>query len=244
MVAQDRAHLRSVICAAGHELRITHRCVREDLGESPDAPFEELQGRYGIVRAFRRERRAATSGADSLGAAGGPRPLTVLRHTHHLRGVTWFDEREEVVWLCACGRHRSGDADDAFPFFERLRAGGHIWPNARDYEALAYDRSEQFAALVLDEAPRLLTLAQSHPGTEHVMVIGREPVAIVVRVVETLRETFVAVSGLHLGPNQFQILLVALYPDRGYREWRFEQRLPTRELDRTRAEICLSIVHG
>ena len=168
----------------------------------------------------------------------------MLRHTNDWRGVTWFDDEERVVWLCACARHRSGQPDDAFPFFRSLQGTGRIWPTNDDYEALAGDRGEQFAAFVLDDAPRLLVMARKAPGTEQVLVIGREPVTVVVHVVETLEETFVAVSTLTLTPSQYALLLVALYPDRAYDEWRTEHRLPTRELDYSRAEICFSILHG
>lgn len=244
MPARDRLHLRSVICRAGHELRITSRCLLEDLGASPDEDFEALLARHGIVRAFRRERREVTAGPDTLGPAGGERPLTVLRHTHHWRGVTWFEEPEGVVWLCACGWHRSSDPNDAFVIFGRLRDQDRIWPSVADYEALAADRGEQFAAMAVDEAPRLLATARARPGTEQRLLIGREPVSILVYVVETLEETFVAVSGLRLGVSQFQLLLVALYPNRSFFDWRPEQRLPTRELDHSQAEFCMSIVHG
>lgn len=125
-----------------------------------------------------------------------------------------------------------------------MRADGRIWPTEADYEALAEDRGEQFAHLVVDDAPRLLAMARARPETEQVLVIGREPVSVVVRVVETLEETFVAVSGANLGVALLQLLLVALYPDRRFEEWRHEERLPTRELDHKRAEFCLSIVHG
>lgn len=244
MPAEDQSHLRSFVCSLGHELRITGRCLSEDLGDSPEASFDELAKRHGIVKAFRRERSAATTGVDTLGPGGGVRPLTVLRHTHHWRGVTWFDQEAGVVWLCACARHRSGQSDDAFPHFSILRESDRIWPRDGDYEVLAADRGEQFAAFVVIEAPRLLAMARAAPDTEIVLVIGREPVTIVVQVVETLEETFVAVSGLHLTPQLFQLLLVALYPDRRFGDWRAVQRLPTRDLDRPRAELCYSIVHG
>jgi hypothetical protein len=240
----DRPHLGSLVCGAGHELRITGRCLNEDLGGAPTAAFEDLASRHGIVRAFRRERSSATTGPDHLGPAGGPRPLTVLRHTNDWRGLTWFDSEENVVWLCACARHRSGQPGDAFPFFRALEATGRIWPSEEDYEALAADRGEQFAAFVLDDAPLLLVRARKAPGTEQVLVIGREPVTVVVHIVETLEETYVAVSTLTLTPSQYQLLLVALYPDRAYDDWRVEQRLPTRDLDYARAEICVSIIHG
>ena len=228
----------------GHELRVTARCLREDLTDSCEASFEEIAGRHGIVRAFKRERRAATAGVDTLGPRGGERPLTILRHTHHWRGITWFDESVRVVWLCACCLHRSGEPGDAFPYFGSLCDAGRVWPTDDDYEALAADRGEQFATFIVEDGPRLLAEARAAPGTEQTLVVGLEPVAIVVQVVETLEETFVAVSGLHLSLASFQLLLVALYPDRHYVDWRQAQRLPTRELDHARAELCLSIVHG
>jgi hypothetical protein len=242
--AVDTPHLRSLVCAAGHELRVTGRCLSEDLGSAQYATFEQLAARHPIVRAFRRERGAATVGPDTLGPAGGPRPLTVLRHSNDWRGVTWHDTEAGVVWLCACGWHRSGEADDAFPIFAQLREEGRIWPAAEDYEALATDRAEQFGAFVMDDAPRLLAMARAQPETEQVLAIGLEPVAVVVYVVETLEETFVAVSGQNISIEMYQILLVALYPERSFKEWRPEHRLPTRDLDYARSEFCMSILRG
>ena len=144
MAVLDRPHLGSLVCAAGHELRVTDRCLREDLSRSREATFEELAGRHGIVRAFSRERSGATAGVDTLGPRGGRRPLTVLRHTNDWRGVTWFDKETGVVWLCACAWHRSGQPDDAFPIFETLRDKDRIWPTEEDYEALLADRGGAF----------------------------------------------------------------------------------------------------
>jgi hypothetical protein len=230
---------------AGHELRVTKRCLVEDLNESPAEPFGELVERHGMVRAFRRERRAATAGPDTIGPAGGDRPLSVLRHTHDWRGATWFEPDQAVVWLCECsGRHRSGEPDDAFRYIQALRDDDRIWPTDDDYEALEADRGQQFAAFVVTDAAALLATARAAPETEQVAIIGLQPVAVVVRVVETMEETFVAISGLRLSLSMLQLLLVSLYPDRGFEDWRSERRLPTRELDRVSAELCFSIVHG
>jgi hypothetical protein len=109
---------------------------------------------------------------------------------------------------------------------------------------LEADRGEQFAGFVLTDAPALLAIACENPDTEQVRIIGQEPVTIVVRVVETMEETFVAISGLRLTLPVLQLLLVSLYLHRGFEEWRPENRLPTRELDRVRAELCFSMVHG
>lgn len=244
MPGLDRPHLGSLVCAAGHELRITGRCVTDDLGSAVDSPFQELEGRHDIIRAFRRERSTATAGPDHLGSDRSPRPLTVLRHANDWRGVTWFDDRERVVWLCACAWHRSGQPDDAFPYFKSLQADNLILPTPDDYVALASDRGAQFAAFVVDDAPRLLAMAREAPGTEQVLIIGLEPVSAVVHVVETLEQTFVAISMIRIDISSFQLLLVAMYPDRKFDEWKWEQRLPTRDLDIVQAEMCLSIIHG
>lgn len=244
MNAVDRFHLRSYVCALGHELRITGRCLSDDLGESAVVPFDEMMTRHGIVKAFQRERTNQTVGIDTLRPSGRDKSLTVLRHTNDWRGVTWFEEDTGVVWLCACAPHRSGQADDAFPRFQSLREDGRIWPRSEDYEAFAVDYGKRFADFVQTDAPQLLTMARANPDVEHVLLIGPQPVAIVVHIVETLEETFVAFSGVKLIPEEFLALLAALYPDRVFDEWQHAPRLPTRELDRARSEFCLSIVHG
>lgn len=150
------------------------------------------------------------------------------------------------MWLCASHWHRSGDEDDAFPFFRSLHANGGVWPQDDDYEALAADRGERFVDFIMIEAPRLLQRARALPSTEHVLTIAREDVAsIVVCLVETLEETFVAIAGggPWMSPEHLLLLQVSLYPDHRFEDWRAEARLPTRELDPRRAEFCFSIVH-
>jgi len=134
---------------------------------------------------------------------------------------------------------------DAFDCFPQLIEAGLIRPRAADYEALRDDRAERFAAVVEAEAQDLLAAARAHPGIEQNHVIGTtQPVGLVVHLVETLEETYVAVYGDTIGVAQLQLLLVALYPDRAFEEWRPEERLPTRDLNLARGEFCLSIVHG
>jgi hypothetical protein len=107
------------------------------------------------------------------------------------------------------------------------------------------DRAEQFAVVVGARAPELLAAARTQPGVELRGVIGHgNPVGVLVHIVETLEQTFVTVAGRRTGPAQFQVLLAVLYPDRGFHEWEWEPRLPTRELDLAAGEYCLSIVHG
>jgi len=222
---------------------VTQRCATDDLGHATDTSFETLL-RHEIVRALRNQREEVVIGADTVGPAAGEATLWVLRYSHHHRGTTWFDAKENVVWLCAYARHRSGERGDAFPYFEQLRQASLIRPGGPDYEALHDDRAERFAAVVELEAQSLLTAARADPGVEERRVIGQtQPVGLVVHLVETLEETYVAVFGDTTGVAQLQLLLAALYPDRTMYEWRPEVRLPTRVLDLERGEFCLSIVH-
>jgi hypothetical protein len=93
--------------------------------------------------------------------------------------------------------------------------------------------------------PRIFWPLLARTPVEQNHVIGTtQPVGLVVHLVETLEETYVAVYGDTIGVAQLQLLLVALYPDRAFEEWRPEQRLPTRDLNLARGEFCLSIVHG
>ena len=237
-------HLRSFVCRAGHELRVTERCVVDDLGRGRDMDFATLL-RHEIVKALRNQRHTVVHGTDTVGPAAGDDTFWVLRYSHHHRGATWFDTEENVVWLCAYARHRSGEPFDAFERFPQLIGEGLMRPTASDYEALRDDRAERFAAVVSFEAQDLLAAARAQPGVEERRVIGTtQPVGLVVHVVETLEETYVAVFGDTTGLAQLQLLLAALYPDRELEEWRPEQRLPTRDLNLERGEFCLSIVHG
>jgi hypothetical protein len=233
-------HLRSFLCTAGHELRVTTRCVTDDLNVAADTHFERLL-RHPIVEGLKNERATTMHGGNTVGPEAGDKTLWTLRRGNDHRGATWYDAEEAVVWLCAYGLHRSGTPDDAFQRFAAL--GNIIYPTAEDYEALEEDRADRFAVRVDLEAQQLLSAARAEPETEKTAVIGRmDKVGLVVHVVETLEQTFVAVVARD--PMRLQLLLGSLYPDRNFSDWEWEEEgLPTRPLDRARGEICLSIVH-
>ncbi len=234
---------RSLLCAAGHELRVTRRCVVEDLGHrDPDATFEELLT-HEIVKAFRAERHDKLHGANTVGPAAGARTATVLRRSNDHRGATWYDESEGVVWLCAYARHRSGEPDDAFPYFQSLINADQLLPDEDDDVALIEDRAERFALVVGPESEALLAEARRDPGVEKRAVIGTtQPVGLLVHVIETLEETFVALIGTS-DFTRIQVLLAALYPTRSFGDWDHADALPTRSLDRAAGEFCLKILH-
>jgi hypothetical protein len=240
---QGRCHRGSCLCVAGHELRVTERCVRDDLALPAGAPFEDLLS-HPIVVAFRNERSDSVRGTTSVGPEAGSATIWTLRRGNDHRGATWHDAHDGVVWLVGYGRHRSGDPADAFPYFAELIGNDRIYPTPEDRVALAEDRAVRFAFVVEAEAQELLAFARSRQGVETRATIGTtQPVGLIVHIVDTMEQTFVAVYGDTTDVARLQLLLVALYPDHGFDEWDFEPRLPTRELDHGRGEFCLSIVH-
>jgi hypothetical protein len=103
----------SYICAKW-ELRVTERCLAEDLGVGADSSFADISGAE-IIRAFIKKRctRAENTRQVTPLTCG---PVWVLASGNDHRAGTWFDEDQRVVWLLAYGRHRSGQNDDFFPY--------------------------------------------------------------------------------------------------------------------------------
>lgn len=241
MVDSGQCQGRGFLCPNGHELRITRRCLEDDLGENPDdCEFESMSRAHPIVRAFRNRRAESTGSGDTVGPAAGEMTVYTLRHSHHHRGATWFDAESKVVWLLATGNHRSGQPGDAFEHFQDLRERDELYPDAADLEDLLSDRSEEFVQRAKLSIPQILAEAQAESGVEVQIEIGSEPVSCVVHVVELAEERFFSVSG-NVGLAGLAILKALFAPDSDYEEWRSEPRLPTRELDYSSAEMCFSI---
>ena len=238
MSAVRRYHEGSLVCGA-YELRITERCLEQDLSAAVDTPIEGLEDRYDIVKAFCKDRSAHPLGGKTVGPEAGPRTLYRLQGREE-RGATWFDEEDRVVWLCATRLHRSGEPDDAFPYFEELLAAELIYPTEEDYERLYDERAERFVAFARDDAEAILAEADRNRQTEVRGVIGREQdVGVVVLVHYTLGELYVAFSPATLDYTRIPIVLAAFCPDRGGDDWYDSDELPTRPLEE--GEICFRI---
>jgi hypothetical protein len=242
MVDPGQSQGSGYLCPAGPELRITRRCLEEDLGEDPeDCEFEAMCAKHEIVRALRNRRSSSVAGGDTVGPAAGPESIYTLRYGNDHRGGTWYDAENKVVWLLAAAHHRSGEPDDAFQRFGELREEGRIYPVADDLEDLAADRAVGFLERAKLAVPGLIAEAQASPGTEVSAVIGNEPLGCVIHLVETAEERFFAVSG-YVGPTAILTLKVLFSSDSDYEDWRDEPRLPTRPLDHVRAELCFAVM--
>lgn len=244
MATRGRPDRGSLLGAGGYELRVTARCRTEDLGEAKGTQFADLVT-HPIVAAFRNKHLADPTTTRTVGPASGDRTLGRLGYGDDHRGAIWFDKESDVLWLCAAhGRHRSGRADDAFPYFDRLIAENRIYPTADDYEALELDRAARLAEGIPVDAQELLKRARSLPGIEVAGRVGPVRVRlVVVRVDDVADELYVAVS-MRQGDDAWLVaVLVGFRPDTDdFEVWRNETKLPTSELDRHEPELGYSTV--
>jgi hypothetical protein len=182
--------------ARGWRLRITMRCLTEDLGfqgSDIDRPVHELES--DIVRAFLSKRGQSPVGTEKLQPITSKAVVYTLHATED-RGVTWHHQNQDVVWLCAARFHRSGERDDAYPFFKALDAADRLLPKREpDYNALYRLEAFSFAAALLSEVPSLLDRAAASPGTEiRHSLGGRVPVRLVIERYDDVETTWVALS--------------------------------------------------
>lgn len=234
-------HRGSCICD-GYELRITRRCLREDLRLPPETTFDEAQS-HPIVRAFVNQRSRDVTGTRTVGPEAGPRTVYRLGLGNDHRGATWYDPEHSVVWLCAYGFHRSGAPDDAFGHFHALLQRAELLPAAEDYEALFDDRARRFAETVERDAQELLRRARATPGVEQRGVLGRQaPVGVVVDIVDTLEETYVAFTLADMTAQKIVLVLRAFMPSARFSDWEPAAHLPTRPVDTQKAEVCYRIL--
>jgi hypothetical protein len=158
----------------GASLRVTKRCLVEDLGLAGDASklsIEELAEQNSVVASFLDKRGQDPEGVEKV------QPLTsnVVVHTLHAgeyRGATWHDRRAGAVWLLAARFHRSGQRDDAYPYFKELDATGRLLPTREDYDALVEAQTLDFAGRLLEEIPPIRERVKAEPGTIFEAVLG------------------------------------------------------------------------
>ena len=238
-----RWHRGSCICDR-YDLRITQRCLVSDLGFDSSITFADARA-HPIVHTFESQRAADPIAARTVGPADGDLTVYRLGHGHDHRGATWHDQVERVVWLCAYALHRSGEDDDAFPYFHGLIRAGTLLPTEEDYAALFDDRGRRFADTLYKDAQQLLARARSDPGVEQIGVLGgEEATAVVVDIVDTLEETYVAFSVAGIDTSRLVMILGAFDVEAAFSAWELVDMLPTRPLRVDDGEICYRILRG
>lgn len=244
MAARGRPDRRSFLGGGDFELRVTARCLVEDLHEDAATQFAELV-RYPIVAAFRKKHHTDPTTTRTVGPTAGDRTLGRLAYGDDHRGTIWFDRQHNVLWLCAAhDQHRSGKPDDAFPYFDQLIGADRIYPTVDDYEALERDRAARLVDAIPADAQALLEQARATPGTQVIGKVGPVRVRLtVVQVVGVADELFVAISMRHSDDVSLAAVLFGFRPDTDdFEVWRNETSLPTGELDRREPELAYSTV--
>jgi hypothetical protein len=211
------------------ELRITRRCLKDDLGAGETASFEEVRSKP-IVKAFLRERRQKFEGSSHVEPLESGKTISVLRHQHEHRGATWRDElHQEVIWLVAYGLHESGMPGDFFPFCKGLDESGVLLPTTEDYEALYREQDLRLARMLQVDPPRLLKRARESGKEERAQIGGRYGTSVSVEIAEDIEAISVAFDTR--GESFYRILPVVLAAFVPGGDWNDLDQMPSRDLE-------------
>lgn len=213
-----------------YDLRITRRCLEDDLEYFGEVPFKDL-ARHEIIKALVKRRSDGPADTREITPLSCGKRVYRLAYGDRHRGATWYDEQHGVVWLLAYARHEFEDRGDAFPYFKELDAEGQLLPRPADYEALLRERDGRLQSEIDTDAKLILDEARENPGREVVgMLGGAVEVTVTVMVVESLGELYVAVQMEGLAKEHFVIALAALFEGRNFEEIETANELPDRAL--------------
>ncbi len=187
-----RTHGGAFICPEW-ELRITARCLRDDLGAEGDASFEAVEG-HEIVKAFKSDRFERSTDTRQVSQIRTGVDVWVLSRGHDHRGATVHDAQEHVIWLVAYGRHRSGAPDDFFPYCRSLAAADELLPTDEDYERLMRERDRRFVETIAVEAAHVLDQARSTGEEQRATLGGRFGSEVAVEVDDELEAEAITVA--------------------------------------------------
>jgi hypothetical protein len=175
------------------ELRVTARCLDEDLNADEATNFESIQG-LEIIKAFVKDRATETAASKQIRPLSSGQQVWRLGYGHDHRGATFYDEDEGVIWLVAYGRHRSGAPDDFFPRCKKLDAEGRLLPVQADIARMYRDRDKRFVEAVTIEAPQALKAARETEGEYRCTIGGELGAGLAIEVVEQLEATSITVA--------------------------------------------------
>jgi hypothetical protein len=224
------------------ELRVTGRCLDEDLNAAADAGFEAIGG-LEIIKAFTKDRFTEATSSRQVSPLTSGREVWRLGYGDDHRGATLYDANEAVIWLVAYGRHRSGQTDDFFPYCKQLDADGRLLPVRADYDRMFRERDRRFVHAVRIEAPVILCQARATDGEYRCKVGGELGAGISIEVDDELDATAITVAFMATDLEtieQSQVLLAAL----SVGEWEMIPRMPSRDLEPGEVAFTVTLVEG
>ena len=221
-----------------YELRITTRCLVDDLGLTADAaevPVEELVEQHELIGAFVEQRSQNPIDAEWIRGLTSD-IMAYSLHATRFRGITWHDKRNGVVWLMAGGFHTSRHPKDAYPTFLALDAADRLLPGQVDFEALVFVRARAAVQGMFDDAPRLVDEARAQPGAiiqatlggridVRVAVEGDDPAMLTLAVSSRLRP-----GELPVPPDWTTRVVSAFFPEQTFDDLSFAGDIAGHEL--------------
>lgn len=161
---------------AARRVRVTIRCLRDDLGQSLPPADVDLGDVDHVLMAECR-RLAATAPDSQKRILSIPSPL-VFRVAHgRWRGATWVEEDAKIMWLLAAELREEGSLDDAYVYFSGLLDAGTLLPSDDDRLRDRVEAGARFIDTARHDVASLLEEAASTPGAERdAIVAGRIPV--------------------------------------------------------------------
>jgi len=199
-------------------LRVTGRCLREDLNESANPPTSAEAVDHELAQAFVEKRSRHPKGQETIQPLAHMNEVYSL-HAQRWRGATWHDEDENVVWLVAGAIHRSGAEDDLYPHARDLDANVALAPSIQDYDWMFEARDRGFFDVAYEQAEELRRRAQvDSPREVSVVLGGRIPVSLVVEDVDGMRMVTLAISWQWVNgdlvppPDWLETILALFFP--------------------------------
>jgi len=154
-----------------YTLAVTKRCLIVDLGLSEadlERPLAELRDSSLVIQQFIDQRSQLPIGQETVQGLQAPIVAYSL-HAGADRALTWHDRESGLVWLLASRFHRSGQAEDSYPFF-RSRRREQLLPTRDDYTRAFEAQARTFAQALMEDVPPLLASAflQADATADHI----------------------------------------------------------------------------
>lgn len=150
-------------------LRVTRRCLEEDLGLDGDLVGKDARhfcAEHAALRTFVVKRETAPGTGEPISDVGKTGSVLSL-HVGQGRAATIWDPDEDVCWLLAWSpTHATHEKRDAYQHFMRLDTRGELMPTADDYEAIDQEAITYIADGLVAACEDLYSEARANPGTE------------------------------------------------------------------------------
>ena len=159
----------------GRQVRVTLRCLQEDLGTPvPEDTVDLGELDHPLLAEARRLAPTAPQGQRRIEAIAPPPLVFRLRHGQW-RGAAWVDQETQptqIFWLVGAALRKAGDRDDAFEHFSRLHVTGTLLPSPDDKVRLRLEAAARTLDRWTADLGKLLKVADRSPEVEHAGVLG------------------------------------------------------------------------